>query len=163
MPYIRAKQWAFTLSNYTPADVDRLSSPRDDVKYLVFGREISASGTPQLQGVVCFQSRKRLAEVKAIIGNAHCTVTRFLRHTIDFCKKDGDFTEWGHPPNTDSRGETMSDLEEFKASVKEGITDMAELRELHSVVCARFPKFVKEYIADKRGEELDKEELGTGN
>ena len=146
----RAKHWCFTLNNYTPADVDRLSAQIPGVVYLVFGREVGASGTPHLQGTVCFQSRKRLQQVKAIIGEAHCTVTRYLSQSIDYCKKDGDFTEWGNPPNTGGKGEKRSDLEEFKASVKEGIVDMKELRELHSEVCALYPRFVKEYIDDRR-------------
>lgn len=147
----RAKNWCFTLNNYTPDDVDRLSSQLDGVGYLIFGRETGDSGTPHLQGTVCFQSRKRLAQVVAIIGQSHCTVTRFLSQSIEYCKKDGDFTETGVPPQ--GSGE-RSDLEEFKASVKEGVTTMAELRELHSAVCASYPRFVKDYIQDNKEEIL---------
>lgn len=141
----RAKNWCFTLNNYTPADIDRLSSPLAGVEYLVFGKEVGASGTPHLQGTVCFQSRKRRAQVITIIGQAHCTVTRFLAQSIDYCKKDGDFTEIGLAPQV--KGE-RSDLEEFKASVREGVTDLKELRELHSSVCARHARFVQDYVAD---------------
>lgn len=143
----RAKNWCFTLNNYTPQDVDRLSTPIDGVEYLIFGREVGASGTPHLQGTVCFQSRKRLSQVIATIGQCHCTVTRYLHQSIDYCRKDGDFTEIGLPPA--GKGE-RSDLEEFKASVKEGVTSLVELRELHSSVCATYPRFVKEYLDDNR-------------
>ena len=108
---------------------------------------MGASGTPHLQGTVCFLSRKRLTQVIAIIGQAHCSVTRFLSQSIEYCKKDGDFFEIGNPPK--GSGE-RSDLEDFKASVKEGVTDLEELRELHSSVCALYPRFVKEYINDKK-------------
>lgn len=143
----RAKHWCFTLNNPTPADIDRLSLPIVGVEYLIFGKEVGASGTPHLQGTVCFQSRKRLQQVIAIIGQAHCTVTRYLSQSIDYCKKDGDFTENGQPPA--GKGE-RSDLEEFKASVKEGVTSPKELRELHSSVCASHPRFVKDYLEDNR-------------
>jgi Putative viral replication protein len=144
----RAKHWCFTLNNYTPADLDRLSSIGEEiVSYLVYGKEVGASGTPHLQGTVCFLSRKRLTQVIAIIGQAHCSVTRFLSQSIEYCKKDGDFFEIGNPPK--GSGE-RSDLEDFKASVKEGVTDLEELRELHSSVCATYPRFVKEYINDKK-------------
>ena len=51
----KAKQWAFTLNNYTPNDVDRLAASNEDgspavhedVAYIVFGREVGASGTPR--------------------------------------------------------------------------------------------------------------------
>jgi len=143
----RAKTWCFTLNNYTPDDVDRLSTPIDGVAYLIFGKEVGASGTPHLQGTVCFLSRKRLQQVKAIVGDAHCSVTRYLQQSIEYCKKDGDFTEVGVVPA--GKGE-RSDLEEFKASVKEGVTSIVELRELHSSTCAMYPRFVKEYLEDNR-------------
>jgi len=143
----RAKHWCFTMNNYTPTDVDRLSASIDGVEYLIFGKEMGASGTPHLQGTVCFQSRKRLQQVITVLGQCHCTVTRFLSQSIEYCKKDDDFTEVGHPPA--AKGE-RSDLEDFKASVKEGVTSTVELRELHSSVCARHPRFVKEYIDDNR-------------
>lgn len=145
----RAKYWCFTLNNYTPADVDRLSAQQDGIEYLIFGREIGASGTPHLQGTVCFQSRKRLNQVKDIIGQAHCSVTRFLLQSIDYCKKDGDFTELGVAPEKSGSGK-RSDLEDFKASVKEGVTSLVELRELHSNVCANYPRFVNAYIDDNK-------------
>lgn len=145
----RAKNWCFTKNNYTPEDLDRLSIPLEGVEYLVFGKETGASGTPHLQGTVCFQSRKRLQQVITIIGQSHCSVTRFISQSIDYCKKDGDFIELGTPPQ--GSGE-RSDLEEFKASVKEGVTSLKELRELHSGVCASYPRFVRDYITDNRPE-----------
>lgn len=144
----KAKHWCFTLNNYTEDDLDRLSIPINGVNYLVFGKEVGAQGTPHLQGTICFESRKRLPQVKDIIGEAHCTVTRFLTQSIEYCKKDGDVIEWGTIPYTGQKEEKRSDLEEFKASVKEGVTDLKDLRELHSSVCALYPRFVKDYIED---------------
>lgn len=135
------------MNNYTPVDVDRLSMPLDGVEYIIFGKEVGASGTPHLQGTVSFLSRKRLSQVIATIGQCHCTVTRYLSQSIEYCKKDGDFTELGTAPK--GSGE-RSDLEEFKASVKEGVTSLVELRELHSSVCANYPRFVREYIEDNK-------------
>lgn len=144
----KAKNWSFTLNNYTQADVDRLASPLAGVEYIIFGKEVGASGTPHLQGTVCFQSRKRLPQVIAVIGQAHCSVTRSLLQSIEYCKKDGDFIEIGVVPVENQNRGRRSDIEDFKASVKEGVTDLVELRELHSKVCASYPRFVKEYIND---------------
>lgn len=140
----RAKHWCFTLNNYTEDDVERLSNQLPGVEYLIFGKEVGASGTRHLQGTVCFQSRKRLQQVITTIGQAHCSVTRFLSQSIEYCKKDADFTEIGHPPQA-GKGE-RSDIEDFKASVKEGVTSIKDLMELHSEVFARFPRFVKDYV-----------------
>lgn len=150
MPSIgpRAKNWCFTLNNYTPADLDRLSTLHDDVEYLIYGKEIGATGTPHLQGTVSFRARKRLQQVVSIIGQAHCSVTRYLAQSIEYCKKDGEFLELGNPPK--GKGERC-EIEEFKATVKdEGVLCLAELRELHSKVCAKHPQFVKDYVNDKK-------------
>lgn len=147
----RAKTWCFTLNNYTPDNLDRLNTPIDGVDYLIFGKEIGASGTPHLQGTICFRSRKRLQQVVHAIGQAHCTVTKFISQSIEYCKKDGDYTEIGTPPVvTDRKKREKSDLEEFKQSVKEGVTDPVQLRELHSEVCAAYPSFVQQYLDDNQ-------------
>jgi len=144
----RSKDWCFTLNNYTPADVDRLMSPPADVEYLIFGREVGLSGTRHLQGTVCFRSPKNLSQAISIIGQAHFSTTRSLLRSITYCKKEGDFTEIGSVPERSSQRGRRSELQDFKTSVKEGIKCLKELRELHSDVCAAFPKFVKDYLED---------------
>lgn len=147
----RAKFWCFTLNNYTPANVDFFSSPIDGVDYLIFGREVGANGTPHLQGTVCFRNRLRLTQVVRKLGQAHYTVTRSLCSSIEYCKKEGDFVEVGQAPKEGKAKDSENkDLEDFKNSVKEGVLDMKDLRELHSEVVARYPQFVRDYIRDHR-------------
>lgn len=148
----RSKNWCFTLNNYTDEDVERLSNPITGVQYLIFGKEVGASGTPHLQGTVIFQSRKRLSQLVELLGQCHFSVTRFVPQSIEYCKKDGDFIEVGdYRPPSRNQG-TRNDLEEFKNSVKEGIFNLKELRELHSEVIAKYPRFVADYIRDNRPE-----------
>lgn len=45
---------------------------------------------------------------------------------------------------------TRSDLDDFKATVKEGVTCMKTLRDMHSEVCAKYPQFVADYVIDWR-------------
>lgn len=150
----RAKNWCFTLNNYTQNDVDRLSSPIDGVVYVVFGREVGANGTPHLQGTICFRDRKRLSQVVAVIPRSHCTVTRLIEQSIAYCKKDGDFVEWGDPPTTNSNrrdNSNESEIEAFKHTVRdEGIYDHNTLRELHSLVWATHERFCIQYIDQNR-------------
>lgn len=146
----RAKHWCFTLNNYTPADLDRLSTLPQDATYLIYGKEIGEQGTPHLQGQVCFRSRKRLNQVIGIIGQAHLSVTKYLLESIEYCKKEGDFNEYGEIPKTQG-GRT--DLEDFKASVKEGVTCLKTLRDEHSEVVAKYPQFVLDYITDWKAQQ----------
>lgn len=155
----KCKQWAFTLNNYTPADLDRLSAVNEhgvstllDVAFIIFGKEVGASGTPHLQGTVCFSKRKYRSQAISIIGQAHFTVVRNLDNSIEYCKKDDpEPTVIGIPPRQPNRkGDVVLEIEEFKNSVKEGVTNLVDLRENHSSVVARFPEFVNDYIRDRK-------------
>ena len=146
----RAKNWCFTLNNYTPDDVVRLLTPTAGVDYLIFGREEGASGTPHLQGTVCFSARKRLGQVKFLIGEAHCTPTRDLYNAIEYCKKDGNWDHIGTVPAAALKKQELSELEAFKRDVKEGVLSHKELRELHSDTWARSERFCIQYIDDHR-------------
>ena len=159
MPDFRGKYWSFTLNNYTDEDVARLSEPITDVDYIIFGREVGDSGTPHLQGTVCFSVRKRLNQLIALLGQVHFSLTRQLNESIEYCKKDGNYSEFGVRPQTETnRRRRRSDnengdeqrVEDFKTAVKEGMLSLEELRENHSLFCAKHPRFVKEYVDDKR-------------
>jgi len=143
-----SKNWCFTLNNYTDADIDRIRSVESETSfsYCVFGKETGDSGTPHLQGFICFKARKTLASLVALLGQAHYTVARQIQNSIAYCKKDGDFTELGTPPATSAGQRT--DLEAFKEDVKQGNLVTKDLRELHSEVFAKYPRFCVEYILD---------------
>jgi hypothetical protein len=61
--------WCFTLNNYTSADEETFLNL--DAKYLVYGREVGAEGTPHLQGYIQFMSKKRLTALKKLHPSAH--------------------------------------------------------------------------------------------
>lgn len=144
-----SKNWCFTLNNYSDEDVERLNNlvdTEDRVEYLIYGKELAASGTPHLQGFVVFGQRTRLVMVKAIIGsNPHVEVARNVNASVEYCKKDGEWVEFG---SRSSKQGTRSDLEEFKTAVKGGMLSLSEIREHHSDVYAKYHRFCLEYIDD---------------
>lgn len=140
----RAKSWCFTLNNYTQADVDRLLGLGNRVSYLIFGREVGEQGTPHLQGFVQFATRQRMNQVVAIIGQCHLTVARNVNASIEYCKKDGNTDSIGTPP-LGGQGK-RSDIDAFKEAVKAGTMSLDQVREEHSEVYARHPRFVHEYM-----------------
>lgn len=112
-----AKHWAgCTLNNYTQEDLLRfevLIKPL--ATYFVFGYEVGESGTPHLQFMVSFASKKvpffvcfviftngqRLTTVKKLLPTAHWEVKSrgsTFKQASDYCKKDGNYTEWGTLP-----------------------------------------------------------------
>lgn len=144
----RCKNWCFTINNYTNVDVNRLNNlvtTNDNVAYIIYGKEISASGTPHLQGFVSTKETIRLGPLKAILGsNPHLEPSRNVNASIQYCKKDGDWVEFG---NRGGQGQ-RSDLTDFKAAVRGGMLSLREIREHHSDVYAKYHRFCLEYIDD---------------
>lgn len=100
MPPVQVSRWCFTINNYTDDDINRLNSL--NVKYIVFGREVGASGTPHLQGFVVFNRTHLFNTAKRLIGDrAHIEVTQGTNEQASvYCKKDGDFVERGELQGT---------------------------------------------------------------
>lgn len=97
----QSTRWVFTLNNYSEAEVVVLRELANNVKYLVFGREIApVTLTPHLQGFVIFHSPLRLNSVKLQVSNrAHLEVARGSSdEAATYCKKDNLFEEFGQVP-----------------------------------------------------------------
>lgn len=152
----RARHWQFTINNYSDADEQILRdlSERDGspVSYLIYGKEVGASGTPHLQGHVSFKQQTWFSTVQTELPpGTHLEVVRLLQRHIDYCKKDGSFTEYGTPPTREaSKQGTRADLDEFRRTVSSGVYDGPTLREKHPVVMARYPVFARSVVDDLR-------------
>lgn len=146
MPSPLALNWCFTVNNPLAYDEGVVSAWHPDLaKYVVFGREVGEEGTPHLQGYVQFKSKKRLTALKKLHKEAHWEVAKGNpQQNLDYCSKDGDFVELGESISQGNR----SDLEAFKDAVKDGVVSFRQLREDHSSVFARHPRFVREYVFD---------------
>ncbi|KAG7356241.1 putative viral replication protein [Nitzschia inconspicua] len=151
------RHYAFTCNNYTEEDLDAIaqSSDTDRVEYIVYGKEVAKStGTPHLQGQICFSKQTSKRKALKILGiQAHLSATRNIAKSIEYCKKDGDFVEFGTPPIVTAAGTTSgvrNDLTPFKEAVKAGIRDKKELREQFSDVAATHSHFFDQYILDNR-------------
>jgi hypothetical protein len=145
----QAKNWTFTLNNHTEDDILRLERLVDvdrRVKYIIFGREVGENGTPHLQGFVSLNVKLRMTVVKALLGsNPHMEIARNVPASIIYCKKDGNFSEYGEIPG--NRGQ-RNDLEEFKTAVKGGMLSLKDIRATHSEVYAKYTRFCLEFISD---------------
>lgn len=142
---MQGKYWCFTLNNYTHEDIVKLNALASSVDYLVFGKETApTTGTPHLQGYVAFSVNKRLQAAKrALSDNSGIHLERKAfnsthQQAADYCKKDGDFEEFGVIP-TDTQGK-RNDWERYK----DWITGLGRLPTKRELV-AEFPSLFARY------------------
>lgn len=97
----KAKRWCFTSYNVDSPPVYDESV----CEYLVYGKETCPDTSRiHLQGFVCFTNRKTLAGCKTWCAGAHFERARGTpKEASQYCKKDGDYQEFGSLP-ADSRG-----------------------------------------------------------
>jgi len=158
----RSQSWVFTLNNYTLHDEGHLASLVENgvAEYLIYGREVGESGTPHLQGFVRFLERKRLVAVRSALGSrAHVEVAKHPQQARDYCKKDGDFVEFGTIEF--KRSGKRDEFQMFIDAVKSGVTSCAELRETHANVMARYPRWCQEIILDNCTRATQSHEMRT--
>lgn len=136
----KAKNWCFTLNNYTEDDLHRLRDWANSTacSYLIFGRERGESGTPHLQGYVQLHARQRLRYLRVNLSiTAHFECARGSpKQASDYCKKDGDFEEFGEISKGQGR---RSDLEAVVQAIREG-KNKRELAEEHPAAVLRYGK-----------------------
>ena len=97
----RSRGWCFTINNYTEEDENFAYSLAWGAKYCVVGKEVGESGTPHLQGFVYFENPRSFGGIKELHETAHWEPMKGTAlQAAEYCKKDGDFFEWGEAPMT---------------------------------------------------------------
>jgi len=149
MPGLKARFWCFTLNNYDEAELDSLRKgvQTEHVRYAVFGKETGKEGTPHLQGYVAFKKQTNLKRVKEVVGvRAHAEVCKGSEEdNYNYCTKDGLFEEFG---DRKRKAGKRSDIRELQAAVLAGEYSTKRLRLDYPDVCAKYPRFVNEFIRD---------------
>lgn len=177
-----SKSYPFTLNNYTDEDVEYFKSYKD-CHHLYIGAEIAASGTPHLQGYVCWGSSRRWTGVQKLDKAwTRCSMDPYTKgspsQNRDYCLK-GDMSKdewkawkvnrdrsddiWGRnvviiADHCDIAQGQRTDLDEFHGAIKRGATD-DELFEDHLPLLAKYPRLearLKAHYAKKRTREFRK-------
>lgn len=91
----QAKRWVFTLNNPKDSSMPWNEKTMD---YLVYGNEVGDSGTPHHQGFVIFKASRRLSQLTDIIQAHYSVANGTNQQAADYCKKDGDYKEFGIMP-----------------------------------------------------------------
>lgn len=114
----QAKHWAgCTLNNPTESDAALIVKMRELCEYYVFGKEVGKDGTPHLQFMVCFKSRKTFATVKKLLPRAHWEVkSKFstMKEASDYCKKgEQSHEEWNELKHLGPNFGKNADISEY--------------------------------------------------
>lgn len=127
-----SRNWCFTLNNYTDADILLLDAVGPTVVYLIYGKELAPdTGTPHLQGFICFADAKSLSATKKVpgLGRAHLEIKKgTFEEASDYCKKEGDFKEYGSLPMDPKRKGEMAQeyYRNLRVAAEEGRFDDIE-------------------------------------
>lgn len=103
----RSRSFVFTWPNYPDDHQDRLDERQP--RYVCYGYEIApTTGTLHLQGYIYFENARTLRALRRALPGVHIEVARGTpEQAITYCKKEGDFLEFGDPPQTPAEiGET---------------------------------------------------------
>lgn len=114
----RLRNFVFTINNYTDSSEQMLKCLYDEkCKYLVYGYEVGGSGTKHLQGYGEINGQITFDKLKKYIPRAHIEPRKgTAKQASEYCKKDGDFVEYGLLSNQGNR----TDLENVAELCKEG-------------------------------------------
>lgn len=136
MPGIsRSRGWCFTLNNWVDDDINHLSTV--ECQYLLYGKETApTTGTCHLQGYIHFSSEKTLRRVKALLGPRYHLEARLgtIEQAIEYCKKDGQWTERGKITARQSAKDAWGD-----------VLDLAEAGELKTIK-DEYPRHYLQYF-----------------
>lgn len=91
----QVKRWCFTLNNWSEEEYKEFVE-KLEWSYLLIGKEVGEEGTPHLQGYVELKTKKSLRQMKLAQSRTHWEALKGKPcQAATYCKKDGDWTEWG--------------------------------------------------------------------
>jgi len=143
--------YSFTLNNWTEQHVDDLArffeENKKTVRYMIYGKEVGEKGTPHLQGHIDLRQGQTTTALQKTLQKYNIKVTlKYMvisaAHSREYCKKDGEFTEFGTPPAQGTRNDLVACMEYCKEYPH---TPRIELFEMFSSQFARYSSFLERY------------------
>jgi len=156
----QVSNWCWTLNNPTKEDLERIDELVDGtngVRYVIYGmEEAPETGTPHAQGYLELSRSQRLATVKVLLGGrVHLEARRGTQEeAIEYCKKDGEFYEFGTPKAgaaASQRNLMQVRLKDMKQRIKDK-HNRDDLFESDPVTYVIYSKWIEQEIARAKPE-----------
>lgn len=163
----RARNWVFTVNNWTEDDVAAVKALVDNgATYVSCGKEVGESGTPHLQGVAAFKSLKSRSQLSKLLRRAYLapkaaksTFAQWANYTQ---KEDAKFFEHGERPKDPAeRGALEVDRwkDAFEAAAEDRWDDVPHsIRVLHLRNLQHAAEF---YTSRKRPREVELDDVSN--
>lgn len=147
-----SRSYCFTLNNYTDTEVSTLSGAQDPIKFICWGREVSKSGTPHLQGYVEFSKPIRMVGAKKLPGFGRASLHNRLgtrAQAIKYCGKDAPLESFGVCKGQGSRSDLLA--------VKEIIDDGGTLLDVADASFGTYLRYERGIRSYKRLKQQDRD------
>jgi len=131
MLYTMYRNYCFTINNWKEEDLVTLKGIKSE--YYIFGIEVGEKGTPHLQGYIELGSPKRLTTLaKEFDGRAHLEPRKGTQEqAIVYCKKEGQYTEFGKPKEQGSRKDLDQVRQMALAEGMRGVTSICNMQQIN--------------------------------
>lgn len=138
----QSRFWCFTVNNY----VCQYSEMPKGVTYLVSGQEVGDAGTPHLQCYVELERGQRRSFVSKLFPGAARIAIRWsdAQKASDYCKKDGNFVEFGELSSIVKKPGKRNDLQEIADKIKAGV-DISQIQLEHQTTYMRNYRGIQHY------------------
>lgn len=98
-PSPRCRGWCWTINNPSLLDAELIQQLKKHTQYYIVGKETGEEGTFHYQGYLYFKHPQRFGTIKKHLPRAHIESQKgSISQAIEYCKKDGEWTEWGDKP-----------------------------------------------------------------
>jgi hypothetical protein len=130
----RSRCFTFTHNNYENTQMeDEL-----ECKYIIYGKEVASTGTPHLQGFVSFDNQMTLSAAIKKLPGCHVEIAIAPDAAIEYCKKDGDFTERGSFMTKKRKGEVGGSKEEERWKRARKLAEEGRFSEIDDQLYTRY-------------------------
>ena len=142
-------RWCVTVNNWTEDDVTSASNffETDVVKYAVMGKEVGEQGTPHLQIFFILTTTQRFSWVQTKFPRGHIEKAHHSsQQNSDYCKKEGDFDEWGDLPSDQGKRNDLLDAIKWAETIAEERgrpPTSPEVAAEFPVIYCRYPRFTR--------------------
>lgn len=147
---MEGKYWCLTWNNFPDGYMSVFEN--SNCNYFVLGTEVGESGTKHIQGYIEFATNRKLARLKKELGDSIHWEKRkgTAAQAADYCKKDGDFVEWGEISKGAANQGRRTDIENVRelALGGSGMKDIVQVAT--SFQALRFAETTLKYHEKKR-------------